>query len=68
MTTNIDNQYCPAIVDSVAASILDNPTLANVQEQLERLTDIEKLLVRSHISQALAERAGRLDQLIRGQQ
>ena len=40
---NMDNDFSRDILISAMESILENPSLANMNEQLARLTDIEKL-------------------------
>ena len=64
-TFTLDNQYCPEIFDNALQSILDNPTMDNIRLQTERLTDIEKILMRDAVNSELAKRARRLDDLLK---
>lgn len=63
---NMDNDFSRDILISAMQSILENPSFANMQEQLERLTDIEKLHLKKLIDMQVTSKAKALDELLKG--
>ena len=51
---------------SAMQSISDNPSFENIQEQIERLTDIEKLRLKKLIDMQVTSKAKALDELLKG--
>jgi len=63
---NMDNDFSRDILISAMQSILDNPSFKNIQEQLERLTDIEKLHLKKLVDLQVTSKAKALDELLVG--
>tara|TARA_R100001460_G_scaffold2982_1_gene9213 strand:+ start:1407 stop:1616 length:210 start_codon:yes stop_codon:yes gene_type:complete len=63
---NMDNNFSRDILISAMQSILENPSFENMQEQLERLTDIEKLHLKKLIDLQVTSKAQALDELLKG--
>lgn len=63
---NMDNDFSRDILISAMQSILENPSFENIQEQLERLTDIEKLHLKKLIDLQVTSKAQALDELMKG--
>ena len=63
---NMDNDFSRDILISAMQSILENPSFENMQEQLERLTDIEKLHLKKLIDLQVTSKAQALDELLKG--
>ena len=62
----MDNDFSRDILISAMQSILDNPSFKNIQEQLERLTDIEKLHLKKLVDLQVTSKAKALDELLVG--
>ena len=63
---NMDNDFSRDILITAMQSILENPSFENIQEQLERLTDIEKLHLKKLIDLQVTSKAQALDELMKG--
>ena len=61
---NMDNDFSRDILISAMKSILENPSLANMNEQLARLTDIEKLHLKKLIDIQVSIKSLEVDALL----
>lgn len=61
---NMDNNFSRDILISAMESILENPSLANMNEQLSRLTDIEKLHLKKLIDIQVSIKSLEVDALL----
>ena len=61
---NMDNDFSRDILISAMESILENPSLANMNEQLSRLTDIEKLHLKKLIDIQVSIKSLEVDALL----
>ena len=61
---NMDNDFSRDILISAMESILENPSLANMNEQLARLTDIEKLHLKKLIDIQVSIKSLEVDALL----
>ena len=61
---NMDNDFSRDILISAMESILENPSLANMNEQLARLTDIEKLHLKNLIDIQVSIKSLEVDALL----
>jgi len=61
---NMDNDFSRDILISAMESILENPGLANMNEQLARLTDIEKLHLKKLIDIQVSIKSLEVDALL----
>ena len=61
---NMDNDFSRDILISAMESILENPSLANMNKQLARLTDIEKLHLKKLIDIQVSIKSLEVDALL----
>ena len=61
---NMDNDFSRDILISAMESILENPSLANMNEQLSRLTDIEKMHLKKLIDIQVSIKSLEFDALL----
>jgi hypothetical protein len=61
---NMDNNFSRDILISAMESILENPSLANMNEQLSRLTDIEKIHLKKLIDIQVSIKSLEVDALL----
>ena len=61
---NMDNDFSRDILISAMESILENPSLANMNEQLSRLTDIEKMHLKKLIDIQVSIKSLEVDALL----